>query len=607
VHNRVIIINRSAEFSRAKDANVRLITDAIARKAMRCFANSTVHRIESDKIHIETPDGIEIAPCQRVIVRAGAIPPRKFLEGCGIEFPSKDAAAIPRVDSKYQCNVERLFLVGALIGYPLIKQAMNQGHEVIEHILGHEVEPADAVLIRERLEHLPGTVDENYGRIRSRVPLFGDLTDPQFRELLIDSTVHVKQPGEIVFERLDYTDSFYSIVSGAVEVRVAADRALHLVAGNWFGEIGLISGRRRSATVVADAPCVLVETPRKQMLKLISSVASVKRRLDRTFVLRMLDTEIFPDGDSVFLAELARNAQLKTFRKGEVIFREGDPGDALHVIRRGSVKISQKDPLGIDITRTYYSAGHYIGEMALLSDEETPRSATVTAVVGCETIVIQKADFRALLASNPRVQERIARLAELRTLGDLTSDHNRKQGAVLDFMFGEGITDASNVLVIDSDLCVACDNCETACAATHDGESRLDRKGGKFFAAVQVPISCRHCENPLCMLDCPPDALTRRPDGEITIRDSCIGCGNCSTNCPYGVISMVHEKAPGFDILAWLGLRKKKEGPPRAAKCDMCSPLPAGPACVRACPTGAAVRINPAELSDLMRRKGGMH
>ncbi len=332
----------------------------------------------------------------------------------------------------------------------------------------------------------------------------------------------------------------------------------------------------------------------------------MKRRIDRAFVLRTLEGSIFPDVDPVFLAELARKAQLKNFKKGEVIFKEGDAGDALYVIRRGSVKISQKDAHGVDVTRAYFSAGHYIGEIALLSDEDARRTASVAAVVGCETILIQKTDFRALIATDPRVEERFRALAELRKIGDATHDHNRKQGAVLDFMFGEGITDASNVLVIDSDLCVACDNCETACAATHDGDSRLDRGGGKFFAAVQVPISCRHCENPLCMLDCPPDALTRKPDGEIVIRDSCIGCGNCSTNCPYGVMTMTHEKDKRFDLLAWLGLRKRKEGPARAAKCDMCSSLSGGPACVRACPTGAAVRINPAELSNLMRRKGGM-
>jgi Fe-S-cluster-containing hydrogenase component 2 len=109
------------------------------------------------------------------------------------------------------------------------------------------------------------------------------------------------------------------------------------------------------------------------------------------------------------------------------------------------------------------------------------------------------------------------------------------------------------------------------------------------------------------MLDCPPDALMRTRDGEIAILDTCIGCGNCATNCPYGVIKMVHEESEKPDFLTRLGLKKRKDaGPAHAAKCDMCSALPAGPACVRACPTGAAVRINPAQLDSMIRRKGGV-
>lgn len=316
---------------------------------------------------------------------------------------------------------------------------------------------------------------------------------------------------------------------------------------------------------------------------------------------------IFPKAAPSIFAGLVDKAKLKTFKKGEALFKEGDPGDALYIIRKGSVKISRKDPSGNDITRSYMPAGNYLGEIALLSEGVVPRTATVTAVVATETVAIDKPSFRAMLAANPEVNEQVQKMAENRRLNDLTTTHNKKEGAVLDFMFSQGVTDASSLLVIDSDLCVACDNCETACAATHDGVSRLDRKGGKFFAAVQLPISCRHCENPLCMLECPPDALTRKPDGEVIIRDTCIGCGNCVANCPYGVPKLVHEKPAKFDFLAWLGLRKQEEGHAKAAKCDLCSTLPKGPACVRACPTGAAVRINPSELSDMMRRKGGMH
>lgn len=600
--NTVSIMNRSAEFARAKDANAKLITEAIAQEKIRCFASTVLKRIDADRVVLETPQGELELKCDLVLVRAGGVPPRKFLESCGIALPADNPAALPKVDYRYQTNVENLYCLGALIGYPLIKQAMNQGYEVIEHILGNPVEPADWGLLKERLGHLPGTVDENYKLLRKSLPIFCDLTEPQFREMLIDSTVHLKKPGDVIFERLDYTDTFWSIVKGTVKAHVGPSKRVSLPAGTFFGELGLLSGRRRNATITAATDCLLIETPRKQMLKLISSVDSVKRQLDETFIVRQLST-IFPNALRSMIVDLAARATLKNFRKDQTLFREGDPGDALYIIRKGQVKISRRDPSGHDVTRSYLPAGHYFGEIALLSEDVVPRTATVTAVVATETVVIDKACFSALLASDLIDSVEVKKKAESRRLNDFTTAPNEEEGAVLDFMFSQGVTDASNLLVIDSDLCVGCDNCETACAATHEGTSRLDRKGGKFFAAVQIPISCRHCENPLCMLDCPPDALTRNHDGEVIIKDVCIGCGNCVTNCPYDVIKLIHEKPAKFDFWAWIGLRKQEEGRAKAAKCDLCSTVPQGPACVRACPTGAAARINPIELAEMMRRK----
>jgi Fe-S-cluster-containing hydrogenase component 2 len=109
------------------------------------------------------------------------------------------------------------------------------------------------------------------------------------------------------------------------------------------------------------------------------------------------------------------------------------------------------------------------------------------------------------------------------------------------------------------------------------------------------------------MTDCPPDALSRMPNGEVIIRDSCIGCGNCVGNCPYGVISLVHEKVSSRrSLFSWFGWghEHEEEGPAKAAKCDQCHDLKGGPACVRACPTGAAMRVNSARLIEIARAKG---
>ena len=114
------------------------------------------------------------------------------------------------------------------------------------------------------------------------------------------------------------------------------------------------------------------------------------------------------------------------------------------------------------------------------------------------------------------------------------------------------------------------------------------------------------------MKDCPPDAIRRAPNGEVYVQDNCIGCGNCEKNCPYDVIQMAGAKDDAPNLLNWIltgkgrapGERQPIEDPAagkKAVKCDMCKDLTGGPACVRACPTGAAIRISPAEFVNLTK------
>ena len=604
--NTVSLINRSGEFARAKDANVAAILDAIARRKIRCFYDSEVQQVAEKSVVISTPQDEVTIACDHLIVRIGCIMPRTFLEACGVLFPSSDPVATPVVSDSYESSVPGLYIIGALIGYPLIKQAINQGYEVIEHIRGAAVVPADQPMVEERLALLPGSVNERLATIRESLPLFQQLSEPQLRELVLESTIYKKGAGEVVFQKNDYTDTFFSIISGSVDIEISADKKKVLVEGEFFGEMGLISGRRRTATVRTSNDTILLETPRKQIVKLMSSNQGVKDAIDRLFLYRVLQISIFVESDALILERVLDRIKTRRFKRGEVIFRQGDIGDFLYVVRKGSVKISRLNSDGCDVVQNYIAAGNYLGEMALLSDEPMARTATATAVVPCELVTLPKEDFLAILRASPREFERFSRVAQARRIENTVVNQSAARGALLDFLFNQGITDAENFLAIDSDRCVSCDNCEAACAATHGGFSRLDRKGGKSFASVQIPISCRHCENPLCMTDCPPDALTRQPNGEIVIRDSCIGCGNCIRNCPYGVIQLVYDKpsTSWFSLSRiFSGFKQHEKGPAKAAKCDMCSTLPGGPACVRSCPTGAALRVNPSDFMTVMKAK----
>ena len=625
-NNSVIILNRRDEFTRAKEGNLRDIMRGIESGELECMYNASpkgVSALEADhpsrkrlRFEIKTKDGVAEVLCDRIVARLGALPPRAFVESCGVIFPSDDPAAVPSVSPRYESNVPGLYIIGALAGYPLIKQCMNQGYEVVEFICGREVEPADEGLLRAKFAGVPGLTKVNLAivQIRSNIPLFAGLTPLQLREFLLDSDIRTPAPGEVVVQINDYTNTFFSILRGSVHIQIDPQDPSHTVklgVGKFFGEMSLISGRRRAATIVAGEDCVLVETPRRSMNKLIQSVESVRRTVDETFLLRAIRMHIAPDVPEDDLIEVAHTARIRQFAPGDALFKEGDPADSLHLVRSGSVTIAH-EIAGREIVIAYLPSGNYVGELALLTD--SPRTATVRAAVATETIELPGMVFRELLACFPELETELKSKAQVRLSASARlRGAGANAGNMIEFLVAQGIGEATDVLLIDESLCVGCDNCEKACADTHKGTSLLDRRAGPSFASVHVPTSCRHCEHPHCMKECPPDAIHRTPEGEVYIADNCIGCGNCEKNCPYGVIQMaVKGETEKPSLWKWLLFG---QGPApgaefhsddtslakKAVKCDMCKDQSGGPACVRACPTGAAIRVSPAEFMGIAR------
>jgi CRP-like cAMP-binding protein/thioredoxin reductase/Pyruvate/2-oxoacid:ferredoxin oxidoreductase delta subunit len=620
-NNRVILINRSGEFARAKQGNLEAVTAAIGEGRIDCRHHAAALRIEQVPdggkpicFVAQTAQGEERLLCDRVIARLGASPPRRLVEGFGVQFPSADADAVPRLSVTYESNVPGLYIIGALAGYPLIKQCMNQGYEVVEYILGNPVKPADEELLKKKLVSFPrdGGVSRALALVQSRVNLLAGMSTLQLREFMLESEVRAPKKGELLFRKGDYSNSFYCILEGEVLIEITEKDGVKdervMRRGEFFGELGLLSGRRRSSTARAGDGCVLIESPRRSMLRLLGTVESVRRKIDQTSLRRAVRAYVAPSVSDTDLDEMVKDAVVKRFAASETLFKEGDAADGLHLIRRGSVMVSRIIG-GKEIVLSYVAAGNYVGEMALLSD--APRSATVRASVPTETIVLPMAAFRAVLERNTamrggmeaRVLQRIAQNADREARPDA--------GNLVSFLMSQGLGEATDVLLIDESLCVRCDHCERACADTHGGTSRLDRQAGPTFANIHVPTSCRHCENPRCMKDCPPDAIHRNPNGEIFIQDTCIGCGNCERNCPYGVIQLAPADPKGSwsSLWAWLLLgvstepgrqriKADADQQKKAVKCDMCKDLSGGPACVRACPTGAAIRVSPERFLD---------
>lgn len=96
-------------------------------------------------------------------------------------------------------------------------------------------------------------------------------------------------------------------------------------------------------------------------------------------------------------------ARRRTFARNEVVFHEGDPGEAIHVITSGHVAIRITTAMGERVTLTVLGPGEAFGELALLAPDSS-RTATAVAVEGLDTFSIHRRDFEELRREDPRVE-----------------------------------------------------------------------------------------------------------------------------------------------------------------------------------------------------------
>ena len=124
----------------------------------------------------------------------------------------------------------------------------------------------------------------------------------------------------------------------------------------------------------------------------------------------------------VQLAELSRTARTHRFEPDQIVFLQGDPGDSVHIILRGQVKVVTTSRAGHEAILAFLADGESFGEMSLLDD--LPRSATIQATMPTTTLSLRKVDFHKLLREAPDLSLRLLRALarRLRETGMLVQD-----------------------------------------------------------------------------------------------------------------------------------------------------------------------------------------
>lgn len=517
------------------------------------------------------------------------------------------------------------------------------------------------------LQYLPNGWD--VGLLLSRLrelPMFSDsqlVQDSYLLHMVISSKLLPLLPGTLLMQEGEYSRVIYLILEGRLSLSTSGadghDLSLAVIRrGEYLGEDGMLTGQPRQTTARAQTAAVVLEVPEQIMQRLMELAPTVQRFFEQINGTRSLEAilkrmALFQDIPAAEIRQVAGQTTIKHVDRDEYLFNEKDTPqqtrETVHILLEGFVKVARQTRPNTEREKSnekiiaYRQGGDYFaGGLDLLSDGKPVSVTTITRVRVAE---IPQPVMLNLFGRYPALRQRFSsRLRQYRDtalaaqtgifaplavtgthIAETTSDAEAR--ADLRSLVGGGVVEGTEVLVIDLDKCVHCNECEDACARRH-GHSRMNRKG-MVVGNISIATACRQCQDPVCML-CSRAGIARLPSGEVYITESCIGCGICAERCPYDNISIMTladeadqrkeartswqrfssfftqgaGQERGRKVLPMLTaapgplnaqrprdaygeLRKKL-----AIKCDLCAGYE-NQACVQACPTGAAIRIQP--------------
>lgn len=383
------------------------------------------------------------------------------------------------------------------------------------------------------------------------------------------------------------------------------------------------------------------------------------RYRDRAVRAMANEIDLFRGVPASFIDGLIPHCEIERYDlRGITLIRQGEEGDALYIIREGFVQVVREREDGTKRVLAYLRTGEYFGEMALLGGGK--RYASVLTAGKCELIKIPRDNFLTLCKQYPGVEQNVRATIERRHHEEEQVTPELSQ--LLERSGQLGMIQADALLVMDLDRCVKCDNCVKACETLHGESRLVRtgiqlgkylvpaacrhcddpkcmtacptgavkrRPEGEIYFQYDMCIGCANCS-----IACPYDniAMIETPKFDAAQVRKARATGDTRIYRPYPVAS--HDAGSMWERIfpSWsngqrarvepsiwqriLGINRAAdkgefaaapaEAKPHAQahipiafpiKCDLCDGLPFM-GCVHSCPTGAALRIDPATLFE---------
>ncbi|HEU4382469.1 MAG TPA: cyclic nucleotide-binding domain-containing protein [Anaeromyxobacteraceae bacterium] len=254
-----------------------------------------------------------------------------------------------------------------------------------------------------------------------RIPLFSDLAPEAFRALTERLGLRRTTDGEAVVEQGEPGQSFYVVASGRFRVEKREESGERVVLarlgeGTFFGEMALLSGAPRAASVISEGEGELLELRADVLAALCREHPHLADSVKRFYRQRLLANAMAISPLFRPFGRDERAAIMERFRSREVaprqvLIREGKPSDGLYVVLSGALDVwKRKGPA--DVRAGMLREGDVFGEMSCL--RKTPAAATVVARRHGTVLRLPRGEFDELVVTYPQILELVSELTDER-------------------------------------------------------------------------------------------------------------------------------------------------------------------------------------------------
>lgn len=233
-------------------------------------------------------------------------------------------------------------------------------------------------------------------------------------------------PGEVLFRERDEIDALYIVAEGRLEASKQQenldgdptnDRLVlaEIAAPAMIGEMHILTGGTRSATITAAQCCGLVKLPKLAFDRLLTQHPHIVSELSKTIMPRLFRDQLvsvlpklFGELDESLLHDLESKMKWQRLPRGQVLCHQSEPSDSFYIVICGRLQVFIRDVAGKSRQVGEVSQGESVGEMGVFTGE--PRSATVVASRDTELVRFSKADFDEFTTRYPELMRHLTRL-----------------------------------------------------------------------------------------------------------------------------------------------------------------------------------------------------